>query len=196
MHIKRILPLLLALSITVHAEDYKAAVAAHLAHYPLCHLQDIYKSFYQDYFGAEHMIGDTAAVREYLAYELSEAANDSVQTVYYEPTGASGRYVRVYLRSVTEGKLSAEALFDAFIRSARPQAGAQEVWPEEWRKIAAAASEAGVASEEGEAEALDKASMLHRAVRHSTAYREAYHPHYRIVAREIFENELYPQITQ
>lgn len=196
MHMKRLLPLLLTLSLTLQAEDYKAAVSEHLAKYPLSHLQDIYKSFYQDFFGAEHMITDTAAVREYMMYELSEAAQDPVQTVWYEPTGSNGRYVRVYLRNVTEGKITAEMLLDAFIRSARPQAITTTTWPEEWRKIAAAAIEIGVPAEEGEAQALEKASSLQRAVRHSAAYREAYHPHYRIIAREIFDNELYTLIAQ
>jgi hypothetical protein len=34
------------------------------------------------------------------------------------------------------------------------------------------------------------------AISHSPEYREAYHPHYRIVEREIFEQEILPQIQK
>ena len=40
--------------------------------YPMATLQDIYKTCYQDYFGAEHLVSDTASARLYLQRELDE----------------------------------------------------------------------------------------------------------------------------
>ena len=43
--------------------------------YPLATLQDIYKTCYQDFFGAEHLMNDTAAARYYINYELEQCKN-------------------------------------------------------------------------------------------------------------------------
>ena len=74
----------------------RAAVERQMKNYPLSTLQDVYKSFYQEYFGPGHMISDTASVRRYLLHELSEM-NGAATPYYYEPTGSQGAYVRVYL---------------------------------------------------------------------------------------------------
>ena len=174
--------------------DISEAVNRQLAFYPQTTLQDMYKSFYQDRFGAEHMISDTAAVRAYLLYELGLAAADSVSNPYYETVGAQGRYVRVYLRCVNESLLTAEQLLDAFIRSAQPGKQPEQSWTDEWSHIVQAAQQAGVHYSEEENRLLQQAAQNNQAVHHSETYRNAYHPHYRIVRRDIFENEIKPLI--
>ena len=136
------------------------------------------------------MISDTAAVRAYLLYELGLAAADSVSNPYYETVGAQGRYVRVYLRCVNESLLTAEQLLDAFIRSAQPGKQPEQSWTDEWSHIEQAAREAGVSCSEEENRLLQQAAQNNQAVHHSETYRNAYHPHYRIVRRDIFENEI------
>ena len=173
------------------------AVCGMKEQYPLATLQDVYKTFYQDRFGAEHMITDTASVRAYLTSELETSAADSVPNPYYEPTGAKGRFVRVYLRCVNEGLITADLLFDAFIRSAHPETASANSWAEEWKDIVAAVEQAGVFTDiKEDSEQLCEAARINHAVRHSDAYRNTYHPHYRIVAREIFEKEIKPLIVK
>lgn len=142
------------------------------------------------------MIRDTAAVRRYLSYELEVAATDSIPNPYYEPTGAEGRFVRVYLRGVNEGLITEEELLDAFLRSAKPTAQPEQTWAEQWAQILSSLDKT-------ELEQLDPDSVLpelqtaaetERAVHHSDAYRQAYHPHYRIVEKTIFEQELRPRL--
>jgi hypothetical protein len=41
---------------------------------------------------------------------------------------------------------------------------------------------------------LTEAARNNQAVHHSSRYNEAYHPHYRIVERSIFESELKPTL--
>ena len=188
---KRVLPLL-CLLLSVACTRHNAvidAVQAQLAEYPASRLQDVYKTFYQDRFGSGHMIADTAAVRAYLLYELELAAEDSVPNPYYEPTGAEGRYVRVYLRSVNEGLLSADELFEAFIQSAQPAQQPEQSWAEEWDAIVGQIRQAGITFPDFEQdnEQLKIAAQANRAVHHSDAYRENYHPHYRIVEKSIFQ---------
>ena len=168
----------------------REAVGRQLDRYPQSTMADVYKSFYQDRFGSGHMIADTASVRAYLLTELQTAATDTVQNPYYEPVGAQGRYVRVYLRCVNEGLLTAEQLLDAFIRSAQPAEQPAESWAAEWRRVEQAARAAGMACCDEDSRQLQQAAEANRAVHHSDPYRQAYHPRYRIVRSDIFEREL------
>ena len=176
--------------------DVRRALTKQLETYPASTVQDVYKTFYQDRFGSEHMIRDTAAVRRYLSYELEVAASDSIPNPYYEPTGAEGRFVRVFLRGVNEGLITEEELLDAFLKSAKPTAQPEQTWAEQWAQILSSLDKT-------ELEQLDPDSVLpelqtaaetERAVHHSDAYRQAYHPHYRIVEKTIFEQELRPRL--
>jgi hypothetical protein len=176
-------------------QDIRKALDRQLTNYPQSTLQDVYKSFYQAHFGAEHMIKDTAAVRAYLLYELEVAAADTVPNPYYEPVGANGAYVRVYLRGVTEERLTPDQLMDAFLRSAKPSEQPQLSWSDEWRIILQTLQETGWETTPEETSLLSLAARDNHAVHHSDLYRNAYHPHYRIIRRDIFEQELQPLLN-
>ena len=175
--------------------DVEKTIARILEQYPQAEMPDVYKTFYQDRFGPGHMITDTAAFREYTTYELQVAAEDTVPNLYYEPTGAQGRFVRVYLRCVNEGLLTSEQLMDAFLRSAQPTEQPQQSWAEEWAYISLVAAQAGITCSDEDSDLLRQAAEANRAIHHSDAYRNAYHPHYRIVRRDIFDNEIKEQIS-
>ena len=158
--------------------------------YPESTLQDVYKSFYQDRFGPGHMIADTASARQYLMYELSNMTGRS--TVYYEPTGSKGRFVRVYLSAIADGLITADQLLEAFVRSANMVQKAEIDWEKEWLDIEEniIKNDIQVNGFEADTALLREASRQYQAVHHSRAYNAAYHPHYRIVERGIFEKEL------
>ena len=174
----------------------RAAIERQMMAYPESTLQDIYKSFYQDRFGPGHMITDTASVRQYLLYELSE--NETASKVYYEFTGSEGRYVRVYLSAVADSLITAEQLLDAFVRSANKDKGADVDWESEWNCIVDVITKHDIILNgfDKDVAMLYEASRNRQAVHHSRAYNEAYHPHYRIVERSIFENELRHLLTE
>ena len=172
----------------------RIAIEHQMADYPESTLQDIYKSFYQDRFGPGHIISDTTSARSYLMYELSEMSE--VSTVYYEPTGSEGRFVRVYLSAVADGLITADQLLDAFVRSAN-MVKAETDWEAEWKAVVGTITKYGIrvnGFEDGSL--LEEASRNRQAVHHSRTYNEAYHPHYRIVERRIFEKELMPLIKE
>ena len=172
----------------------RAAIEQQMAAYPESTLQDIYKSFYQDRFGPGHMISDTASARNYLMRELSEMREASA--VYYEPTGNEGRFVRVHLSAVADGLIPADQLLDAFVRSAN-MVKAETDWEAEWKAVVGTITKYGIQVQGFEdASLLEKASRDRQAVHHSRAYNAAYHPHYRIVERSIFEEELMPLIKE
>ena len=177
-----------------HSLAIREAIEQQMATYPESTLQDVYKSFYQDRFGPGHMISDTASARNYLMRELSEMSDASA--VYYEPTGSEGHFIRVYLSAVADSLITAYQLLDAFVRSAN-MVKAETDWEAEWTTIVDIIKKYGIeVNGKEDAVLLDEASREHQAVHHSRAYDAAYHPHYRIVERSIFEDELMPLLKE
>ena len=168
-----------------------SAIKRQLATYPESTLQDIYKSFYQEHFGPGHIISDTASARRYLMRDLSEMGE--TQSPYFEPTGSQGDYVRVYLSAVSDSLITAEQLLDAFVRSANLWQEPTVSWMEKWEAIVSIiqANKMEVQGFETDLPLLTEAARNSQAVHHSRRYNEAYHPHYRIVERSIFERELW-----
>ena len=171
-----------------------SAIERQLATYPESTLQDIYKSFYQEHFGPSHIISDTASARRYLMKELSEMGKN--QPPYFEPTGSQGNYIRVYLSAVTASLITAEQLLDAFVRSANLWQEPTVSWLEKWEAIVSIiqANKIELEGFETDLPLLTEAARNNQAVHHSRPYNEAYHPHYRIVERSIFEIELKPSL--
>ena len=172
----------------------RSAIERQLVTYPGSTLQDIYKSFYQEHFGPGHIISDTASVRRYLMKELSEMGE--IQSPYFEPTGCQDDYVRVYLSAVADSRITAEQLLDAFVRSANSRQEPAVSWLEKWEAIVSIiqANKMEIEGFETDLPLLTEAARNNQAVHHSRRYNEAYHPHYRIVERGIFERELYPAL--
>lgn len=108
----------LMLSILASAQDIQTFVQKQMETYPKSRLLDIYKSCFQDYMGAEHLVSDRQRVKVYLDEELQGTSLDSLLTWLYEPCGVNGRYVRVSIRAIKEGLIKEDMLLDAFIRSA------------------------------------------------------------------------------
>ena len=172
----------------------QTAIERQMATYPESTLQDIYKSFYQEHFGPGHIISDTASARRYLMRELSEMGKP--QSPYFEPTGSQGDYVRVYLSAVSDSLITAEQLLDAFVRSANSRQEPTVNWLEKWEAIVSIiqANKMELEGFENDLPVLTEAARNSQAVHHSRRYNEAYHPHYRIVERSIFEIELKPSL--
>ena len=172
----------------------RSAIERQMTTYPESTLQDIYKSFYQEHFGPGHIISDTASARRYLMRELSEMGK--TQSPYFEPTGSQGDYVRVYLSAVSDSLITAEQLLDAFVRSANSWQEPTVSWMEKWEAIVSIiqANKIELEGFETDLPMLTEAARNNQAVHHSRRYNEAYHPHYRIVERSIFEQELKPTL--
>ena len=151
----------------------RVAVERMLPDYPQLTLQDIYKSFFQDRFGPGHIVPDSAKAAAYLRHEL--ASVDNLDVMLYEPTGDKGDYYRVKEVQPVE----------------------VEHWAAEWQQIEGIIATMGLSMPNYDADAKAIAAMLaegHYAVHHSRLYNEHYAPHYRIMAKEIFEKEILPLI--
>lgn len=154
--------------------------------YPAATLQDVYKTCYQDYFGAEHLVSDTAAARYYLESELEECrGTDLTGMPKREPTGFRHRFTRVNFSCVVDGELSEEQLLTMFLDAAGKDNAYADNWENEWNKVEAIALKVCPAWADNALQSeLREAAHLKAAVRHSDAFRATYRPHYRIVRNQ------------
>ena len=178
----------------IDAASVRSAVERMVADYPHSTLQDIYKSFFQDNFGPGHAVPDSAQAAAWLHGELEKV--DRLDVPLYEPTGYKGNYYRVSLVAIASGKLQADALLSAFLRSVRAvQPSEVEAWVQEWAQIESviAAMELQLLGYDADTKAIkDMLAAGHYAVHHSRLYNEHYAPHYRIISKDIFEKEILP----
>ena len=187
-------------SIVLQAQDIEGFVHRQLHTYPQLRLLDLYKSCFQDYMGAEHLVSDRQRVKAYLDEELSTTTLDDLMPWNYEPCGIDSNYYRVSIRTIKENVISEEMLLDAFIRSANtPKRPSVEEWSKRWHVIMDAIDQMqlGLPNYQQDKAFIDSILSAGKyAISHSPEYREAYHPHYRIVERSIFERELKPLIEK
>ncbi len=176
--------------ISVQSQEVEAFACKLLKQYPQARLLDIYKSCFQDYMGAEHLVSDTSSARSYLEYEISTTSADDLMPWYYEPCGTEGKHVRVSLRAVHEGIITTDELLDAFVESANTSAHpSTEEWAERWHEMISRIDQMNLEIKDYESDKLFIKELLSKgeyAISHSPDYREAYSPHYRIVERSIF----------
>ena len=180
------------------SERIRTAVENQLNRYPESTLQDLYKNFFQDYFGPGHLIRDTTSAGAYLDSEL--ASFDNTAGAYYEPTGYNGHFYRVHLAVIKEGIISRDALFDAFIRSVNKiQPISIEAWKKEWILIDSVIQTMHLPLAHYTQDRENICSLLEQGkyvMHHSELFTKKYDPHYRIIEREIFLKEIFPHLPR
>ena len=202
-----LLPIALIMSIAISAQEsgedqlsIEGFVNRQMQAYPKSRLLDIYKSCFQDYMGAEHLVSDGQRVKAYLDEELNTTSPDDLMPWYYEPCGIDSSYYRVSIRAIKESLVSEDLLLNAFIRSANTEnRPSVESWSKRWHKIIGTIDQMklDLPNYQEDKQFIDSVLSVGKyAISHSPDYREAYHPHYRIVERRIFEKEIKNLIDQ
>ena len=185
-------------AITLHAQGIEKFVNWQMETYPESRLLDIYKSCFQDYMGAEHLVSDSERVKAYLDEELETTTLDELMPWYYEPCGIDSNYYRVSIRAIKENIIPEEILMDAFVRSANSvERPSVESWRNRWHVIIGTIDkmQLNLPYYEEDKQFIDSILTVGKyAISHSPEYREAYRPHYRIVEKGIFEREIKPMI--
>lgn len=193
-----LLSIALLCTLTLHAQNIELFINGQMESHPELRLLDIYKSCFQDYMGAEHLVSDSERVKAYLHQELETTTLDELMPWYYEPCGIDSNYYRVSIRAIKEGIISEEMLLDAFVRSANSvERPSVESWRDRWHVIIGTIDKMQIDLPHYEEDKLFIDGILTAgkyAISHSPEYREAYHPHYRIVEKGIFEREIKPLI--
>ena len=196
---------LLFLFLGCQPSSEKTAIESQLRDYPESRVLDIYKSFCQDNLGPGHLIPNPQSAKNYLMSELEtfredlDSARYDAPGIMYYPAGDKGNYVRVDLSVVLDSLVGEEAFLDAFVRSANEgQRLTEEQWVAKWKRIEKIIRKhfPDIPNSKEDLEMIgshiDKGELI---IHHSEAFSKAYNPHYRIIARDIFEKEIKPRIT-
>ena len=193
-----VLAVLMLYASILSAQDIQGFVTKQMQSYPQLRLLDIYKSCFQDYMGAEHLVSDRQRVKAYLDKELQTTSLDDLMPWYYESCGVNGQYIRVSIRAIKENLITEDTLLDAFIRSANSEKRPTvESWRDRWHKIVGTIDqmELNLPNYQQDRAFIDSILSVGKyAISHSSEYREAYRPHYRIVEKSIFQKEIRPLI--
>lgn len=200
----RVFLITLLLLASCQSDPTRAAIERQLQQYPESRVQDIYKSFCQDNLGPGHLIPNPEAASAYLMSELKTYQDDLDNGRYatpearYVPVGDAGNYVRVDLSVVLDSLVDTETLLDAFVRSANEgKTLTTDEWKAKWAAVATVIQKDFPAIPDAAADLAAIDSLMaegHYILHHSHIYNKTYHPHYRIVAREIFDKTLKPQL--
>lgn len=178
--------------------EIRKAVESQMHTYPESTLCDLYKNFFQDYFGPGHIISDETSADAYLQEELASA--EEYRGVSYEPTGYKGNFIRINLSVIADGTVPYQVYFDAFIRSVKGIIPISvEEWTKEWQLISSVISEMDLDLPGYVKDSLEIENMLKSGeyvMHHSQRFIEAYDPHYRIIEKHIFEKEILPLIQK
>lgn len=176
----------------------RQSVERQLELYPESTLRDLYKNFFQDRFGPGHIIADNSAADRYLRYELNTA--EGFEGLDYEPTGYEGRFYRVNLGVIADGRVPYEKYFDAFVRSVNGiKPISIEQWRTEWHEIDSVIMSMGLQLDNYSADRAEIKALIDGGdyvMHHSQRFNDHYQPHYRIIERTIFENEILPLLSK
>ena len=176
----------------------RQSVRQHMECYPHSTLCDIYKNFFQDYYGPGHLLSDEKKADNYLRHELQNS--ECFEGEDFEPTGYEGNFYRVNLRVIADGRISYEKFFDAFVRSAHSTSPPEiEWWKDKWQEIEQVILDMGIELPELSSDQAKINAQLERGeavMHHSSLYNNHYAPHYRIIKRDIFFEEILPLIKK
>ena len=190
--------LLLAGCAETNRQSREDFVRTYLQKYPEATLQDIYKGSFQDVFGPAHLLTNREAVKNYILKELEHA--QTLEGEYYTPCGWQGNFYQVNLSAVQEGKIAIDELVDAFMESARDiDTTLTQAWIDEWKLLQQIVRSVSPDLPGFEEDSTLLAHLLKQGkyvVHHSRKFNQHYHPHYRIIRKDLFEEKILPKLKE
>lgn len=163
--------------------EFKHYLSEQIRRHPSMQPQDVVKLCYQSAYGAEHLLKDTVAAKNYLETEFADVS--ALDTDLYE--AISDRVCRINLAAWKYKKLPLPWLFHMFASSPPISNHGIAVLKDHLR-----AAEAVITCSPVRFDLSDWNSYLHAymsagmpAVHHSEQYRQNEHPHYRVVNRQL-----------
>lgn len=176
-------------------EDF---VRSYFLKYPEATLQDIYKGSFQDVFGPAHLLTNREAVENYINREIETA--ESLEGEDYVPCGWQGNFYQVNLKVIADGRIPMDDFIDAFIASANGiDTTLTQAWLEEWEQLQQATRKIVPHLQGFKEDSTLLANLLKQGkyvVHHSRKFNQYYHPHYRIIRRDLFEKKIFPKLNR
>lgn len=176
-------------------EDF---VRSYFLKYPEATLQDIYKGSFQDVFGPAHLLTNREAVENYINREIETA--ESLEGEDYVPCGWQGNFYQVNLKVIADGRIPMDDFVDAFIASANGiDTTLTQAWLDEWKLLQQATRKIVPHLQDFKEDSTLLANLLKQGkyvVHHSRKFNQHYHPHYRIIRRDLFEKKIFPKLNR
>ncbi|HET6271824.1 MAG TPA: hypothetical protein VFG32_02465 [Bacteroidota bacterium] len=153
------------------------------------HAQDVYKLLYQNSFGNEHFLADTAMVRKYLQEELFSMDTTVRGESLLERISLDGEMVRVNLRPFRALNLDPESLVQVMFRSARETMPDTLMFYRQWNEFVALVEFDLVDFPPADVTRWNEqvAAGNIMPVHHSERYTAGNRPAYRVAHRSVFE---------
>ena len=174
-------------------EDF---VRTYLQKYPEATLQDIYKGSFQDVFGPAHILTNREAVINYIQQEIDRA--EAWEAHDYTPCGWRGNFLQVNLKVIADGRVPMDDFVDAFMASANGiDTTLTSSFIEDWHLIQQAMRLTDPQLEGFKEDSTLLSHLLKEGkyvVHHSRKFNAHYHPHYRIIRRDLFEEKILPKL--
>lgn len=188
--------MLLAVACHHPQPSQEAFVRGYFEKYPEATLQDIYKGSFQDVFGPAHILTDRQAVIRYIESELK--ASTSFEEDDYQPCGWQGNFYQVNLKVIADGRVPMDVFVDAFMASANGiDTTLTPAFVKDWQELQQAVRTLRPQLEGYREDSTLLAHLLKEGkyvVHHSRKFNEHYHPHYRIIRRDLFEEKILPRL--
>lgn len=176
-------------------EDF---VRSYFLKYPEATLQDIYKGSFQDVFGPAHLLTNREAVENYINREIETA--ESLEGEDYVPCGWQGNFYQVNLKVIADGRIPMDDFVDAFMASVNGiDTTLTQAWLEEWEELQQATRKIVPHLQGFKEDSTLLANLLKQGkyvVHHSRKFNQYYHPHYRIIRRDLFEKKIFPKLNR
>lgn len=172
-------------------EDY-------LKRYPEAQLCDVYKFLFQDVYGPGHLIKNATDCAQGIVDEMDHMQMADTLFPDFEYAGLEGNYVRVNLRVVKDGRIPLQQFVDLLMQSAKVSSPMPLYdWKGRWKHLLVVLRRSHRQPHNFDADAaaiqevLDSGSY---AFHHSSRFNAAYHPHYRLIRRDLFESHIQPKL--
>lgn len=166
--------------------DWAEIFRVHARRYPRWQIPDVYKLAYQAVFGAEHALKDVRAARAYLEDEWAHLTTSFIQAPLFEPLRPDSGLGRLHLRPYKAQGGDLTELFQRWMLTAERVHGTVDALREVWHEVECLARSGELPFALSELDAFWNAQAAHGfpPVHHSSAYRSAYAPAYRVVLAE------------
>jgi hypothetical protein len=194
-----VLPILFILSSCEYVDkaNLSKIVKQEIDRYPQQRLIDIYKTFFQGFFGPAHLISDFNDALQYTNQEVSES--NEFEDYDYCALPPDGKFVRLNLKLVKDGKMSAEDFTKAFVASAKPVSDNDiQRWKKIWPTILAEIEKQKPDMKNFQEDKAYINSLLAKneyVVHHSDEFVAKYHPHYRVASADMLKG-VYKKTTK
>lgn len=192
------IPLLFFSCSNTFERKVEISVTEQLSIFPKSRLQDIYKNFFQDRYGQEVFLSDTANTSHNLRKEVESCSKAYMKMV--EPIGWEKNYCRVSTHALKLDYIPYSVYYDAYMKSIKdsPEISLYK-WKEEWSNILSVIDRMNLNLSDYEKDKAEITRLLNSGsyiIEHSDDFIKSYNPNYRVIRKDIYTKMIEPYLVE